>query len=91
MFFKESADNKDKPKKLWGLLKDLGSSYKCKTKITNIGLKIKDTICCDKFAVATHFNNFFNNIAENLVKNFQQLEVNLYLTFTGINVNLLRS
>ena len=52
MYFKESvADNKDKPKKLWGLLKDLGSSNKCKTKITNIGLKIKDTICFDKLAV----------------------------------------
>ena len=49
MYFKESvADNKHKPKKLWGLLKDLGSSNKCKTKITNIGLKIKETICFDK-------------------------------------------
>ena len=47
-----------------GLLKDLGSSNKCKTKITNIGLKIKDTICFDKLAVATHFNNFFSSIAE---------------------------
>ena len=46
---KESvADNKHKPKKLWGLLRDLGSSNKCKTKITNIGLKIKETICFDK-------------------------------------------
>ena len=68
MYFKESvADNKHKPKKLWGLLKDLGSRNKCKTKVTNIGLKIKETICFDKLMVATHFNNFFCNIAENLV------------------------
>ena len=74
MYFKESvADNKDKPKKLRGLLKDLGSSNKCKTKITNIGLKIKDTICFDKLAVATHFNNFFSSIAENLVKKLPQV------------------
>ena len=40
MYFKESvADNKHKPKKIWGLLKDIGSINKCK--ITNIGLKIK--------------------------------------------------
>ena len=65
MYFKESvADNKNKPKKLWGLLKDLVSSNKCKTKITNIGLKIKDTIYFDKLAVATHFNYFFSSIAE---------------------------
>ena len=36
--------------------------------IKNIGLKIKDTICFDKLTVATHFNNFFSSIAENLVK-----------------------
>ena len=73
MYFKESvADNKHKPKKLWGLLKNLGSSNKCKTKITNIGLKIKETICFDKLMVATHFNNFFCNIAENLVNKLHQ-------------------
>ena len=95
MYFQESvADNKHKPKKLWGLLKDLGSSNKCKTKITNIGLKIKETICFDKLLVATHFNNFFCNIAENLV-NFHQLGVNLiltlYVTFIRISVKTLRS
>ena len=69
MYFKKSgADNKDEQKKIWGILKHLGSSNKCKTKITNIGLKIKNTICFDKLAVATHFNNFFSSIAENLVK-----------------------
>ena len=52
---------------MWSLLKDLGSSKKCKTKIINIGLKISDSICFDKLKVATQFNKFFCSIAENLV------------------------
>ena len=60
MYFKESvADNKHKPKTLWGLLKDLGSSNKCKTKITNIGLKFKETICFDKLLVPLNSRTFF--------------------------------
>ena len=45
--------------KLWNIIKDLGSSKKCKTKIAKIGLKIRDTISFDKLEVATHFNKFF--------------------------------
>ena len=37
----------------------LGCSKKCKTKATNIGLNIDNSICFDKVKVATHFNNFF--------------------------------
>ena len=45
----------------------LGCSKKCKTKETNIGLNIDNSICFDKVKVATHFNNFFSDIAGNLV------------------------
>ena len=30
--------------KLWNIIKELGSSKKCKTKIAKIGLKIRDII-----------------------------------------------
>ena len=46
-------------KKLWKIIKELGSSKKSKTKIAKIGFKIRDTISFDKLEVATHFNNFF--------------------------------
>ena len=51
----------------WRVLQDLGCSKKCKTKETNIGLNIDNSICFDKVKVATHFNNFFSDIAGNLV------------------------
>ncbi|MGL1888436.1 MAG: reverse transcriptase family protein [Reichenbachiella sp.] len=69
MYFKNNVnDNLNKPKKLWSVLKELGTSKSCKTKILNIGLKINQTICFDKLMVATKFNQFFCSIAENLVK-----------------------
>ena len=40
-------------------MQDLGCSKKCKTKETNIGINIDDSVCFDKGKVATHFNNFF--------------------------------
>ena len=43
------------------------SNKKCLTKVANIGLMIKDQISFDKLAVATHFNQFFSNIADKLV------------------------
>lgn len=52
-------ENKNKPKKLWQILKDLGTSAKCKTKASNIGLKISNTLTFDKGTVANHFNTFF--------------------------------
>ena len=60
-------ENKNNPKKLWSFLKDLGSNKKCLTKVTNIGLMIQDQISFNKLAVATHFNQFFSNIADKLV------------------------
>ena len=60
-------ENKNNPKKLWSFLKELGANKKCLTKVTNIGLMIKDMITFDKLAVATHFNHFFSNIADKLV------------------------
>ena len=40
---------------------------KYKTKETNTGNNIDDSICFNKAKVATHFNNFFSDIAESLV------------------------
>ena len=48
-------------------MQDLGCSKKCKTKETNIGINIDDSVCFDNGKVATHFNNFFSDIAGNLV------------------------
>ena len=67
-FIKTSiVENKGNPTQLWRVLQDLGCSKKCKTKETNIGLNIDNSICFDKVKVATHFNNFFSDIAGNLV------------------------
>ena len=59
-------ENKNKPKKLWQDLKNLGLKSKgggC----SNIGLKIGDDVCFEKPRVAETFNNFFTNIASTLV------------------------
>ena len=70
-FIKTSiVENKGNPTQLWRVLQDLGCSKKCKTKETNIGLNIDNSICFDKVKVATHFNNFFSDIAGNLVDKF---------------------
>ena len=59
-FIKTSVvENKGNPTQLWRVLQDFGCSKKCKTKETNIGLNIDNSICFDKVKVATHFNNFF--------------------------------
>ena len=52
-------ENKGNPKQLWRVMQDLGCGKKCKTKETNIGINIDDSVCFDKGKVATHFNNFF--------------------------------
>ena len=56
-------------------MQDLGCSKKCKTKETNIGINIDDSICFDKGKVATHFNNFFSDIAENLVGRLANMDM----------------
>ena len=48
-------------------MQDLGCSKKCKTKETNIGINNYHSVSFDKGKVATHLNNFFSDIAENLV------------------------
>ena len=52
-------DNKSNPKKIWSVLKELGSSNKCITKITNIhvALKIRDKMCFD--IIKTRGSNLF--------------------------------
>ena len=47
-FIKTSiVENKGNPTQLWRILQDLGCSKKCKTKETNIGLNIDNSICFD--------------------------------------------
>ena len=60
-------ENKNRPKKLWQLLKEVGSSTKCKTKESSISLDIGNELCFDKVKVATHFNDFFTYNAASLV------------------------
>ena len=40
-------DNQNQPKKLWNVLNELGSSSKCKSKSSNIGLCINNLLCFD--------------------------------------------
>ena len=60
-------ENKNRPKKLWQILKEVGSSTKCKTKESSISLDIGNELCFDKVKVATHFNDFFTSNAASLV------------------------
>ena len=60
-------ENKNWPKKLWQILKEVGSSTKCKTKESSISLDIGNELCFDKVKFATHFNDFFTSNAASLV------------------------
>ena len=60
-------ENKNRPKKLWPILKEVGSSTKCKTKESSISLDIGNELCFDKVKVATHSNDFFTSNAASLV------------------------
>ena len=60
-------ENINRPKKLWQILKEIGSSTKCKTKESSISLDIGNEVCFDKVKVATHFNDFFTYNAASLV------------------------
>ena len=60
-------ENKNRPKKLWQILKEVGSSTKCKTKESSIYcLDIGNELCFDKVKVATQFNDFFTCNAASL-------------------------
>ena len=63
-------ENKGHPKKLWQILKSLGTSSKTKNGAKSIGLlinMINDSICFDKAKVAEKFNTFFSTVASTLV------------------------
>ncbi|XP_072028067.1 uncharacterized protein [Amphiura filiformis] len=66
-------ENKDNPKQLWKHLKDLGYQSKSKES-TNIVLDVDGIKCHDKKDVADHFNNFFTQIASNLVSKLPKQE-----------------
>ena len=60
-------ENKNRPKQPWQILKEVGSSTKCKTKESSINLDIGNELCFDKVKVATHFNDVFTNCQRVLV------------------------
>ena len=64
---KELEQNINKPKKLWQNLQSLGYSNKTRSR-TNIVLRISDKLCYDTLEICNHINDFFTNIASNLVK-----------------------
>ena len=66
-FSQQIEENKDQPKKLWKQLKSLGYSNKQKEG-SNIVLKINGETCHDSKVIADHFNEFFTNVAANLVE-----------------------
>ena len=83
-------ENKNRPKKLWQILKEVGSSTKCKTKESSISLDIGNELCFDKVKVASHFNDFFTSILPHLLTNCQHVLVSLgkatLWNFTVINM-----
>ena len=66
-FSNKIEENKDNPKKLWDYFKPLGYSHKSKGK-ANIVLDINNEKCFDNKLVAEHFNNYYINVAANLVR-----------------------
>ena len=66
-FSNKIEENKDNPKKLWDYFKPLGYSHKSKGK-SNIVLDINNEKCFDNKLVAEHFNNYYINVAANLVR-----------------------
>ena len=71
-FSHQIVANKNNPKKLWSVLKNLGSSNKSKNN-SNIVLNINDELCHDSKLVANHINNFFTNVALKLVDKLPQV------------------
>ena len=60
-------ESENQPRKLWQTLTNLGTSSKLKTNSKNVGLKIGNEICFDKFKVAEKFNNFYSTVASSLL------------------------
>ena len=68
-YYKDKLEeNKNNSKELWSTLKELGTSKTLKTKSSNIGLTVGDTISFDCKQVANIFNNFFTTVASKLVE-----------------------
>ena len=76
-------ESKNNPKQLWKHLKSLGYQSNSKNS-TNIVLDVDGTKCHDKKAVADHFNQFFTQIASNLVSKLPRQE---HMTYDVDSVN----
>ena len=63
------VENKNRPKQLGQILKEVGSPTKCQTKESSISPDIGNELCFDKAKVATHLNICFTFIAASLVDN----------------------
>ena len=75
-YFKNKIeDNKKNPKEIWRQFKALGYSNKHKDN-SKISLNIDNEICSEPLKVAQYMNNYFLNVAKDLVKNCQ-----IYLIF----------
>lgn len=68
-YFKDKIkQNSQNPKKLWGVLKNLGYSDTVKGKSGNINLKIKGNLVSNPKDVSESFNRYFISLASNLRK-----------------------
>jgi hypothetical protein len=67
-FFVDNLEkNKNNPTGLWKTLKNLGLPTKSVSSSATIGLQVGEEISFEKTTVAETFNNFFTNVASNLV------------------------
>ena len=89
----EISESQNSPKALWKTLKKLGMPSKGKGASTNIGLKNdSDEISFDSNFVVNKFNDFFCNVASNLVKklpkrDFNTVKVDKFYKDKGITPN----
>ena len=82
-FFKDKIEeNKDNPKKLWKQFKSLGYSSKC-TSNSKIILDINNDPCFEPQKISDHMNNYFLNVASNLV-NMLPVASGLFLTTSNL-------
>ena len=66
-FFKDKIEeNKNNPKKLWNQFKSLGYSNKSKVN-SKVVLNIDNTICFQPKRIAQYMNDYFLNVASDLV------------------------
>ena len=71
-------ENKHRPKKtMWQILKEVGSSTKCKTKESSKSLDIGKELFVDNVKVATNFKDFSCLMLPHLLTICQSILVNL--------------